>query len=58
MSAWGSSSCSCYSTVVVLAMLAPHFGWRADTVLSGSMEPALPVGSIEVTQPAHTDDIR
>ncbi len=42
---------------VVLAMLAPHFGWRADTVLSGSMEPDLPVGSIAVTRPVNTQDI-
>lgn len=45
-------------TLVVMAMLAPHFGWRADTVLSGSMEPALPVGSIEVTRPVNTADIQ
>jgi signal peptidase I len=43
--------------MVVLALLAPHFGWRADTVLSGSMEPALPVGSVEVTRPVNTDEI-
>ena len=45
-------------TMVVLALLAPHFGWRADTVLSGSMEPALPVGSIEVTRPVQAEDIK
>jgi signal peptidase len=44
--------------VVVLALLAPRFGWRADTVLSGSMEPALPVGSVEVTRPVNVDDIQ
>jgi signal peptidase len=45
-------------TMVVLAMLAPHFGWRADTVLSGSMEPALPVGCVEVTRPVKPEDIK
>ncbi|MBN2098283.1 MAG: signal peptidase I [Dehalococcoidia bacterium] len=45
-------------TMVVLAMLAPHFGWRADTVLSGSMEPALPVGCVQVTKPVKPEDIK
>ena len=44
-------------TMVVLALLAPHFGWRADTVLSGSMEPALPVGCVQVTKPVNPEDI-
>jgi signal peptidase I len=42
---------------VVLALLAPRYGWRADTVLSGSMEPALPVGCVEVTRPVRLDTI-
>jgi signal peptidase len=45
-------------TMVVLALLAPHFGWRADTVLSGSMEPALPVGSVQVTKPVKPEDVK
>jgi len=45
-------------TTVVLALLAPHFGWRADTVLSGSMEPALPVGCVQVTRPVKPEDIK
>jgi signal peptidase I len=45
-------------TMVVLALLAPHFGWRADTVLSGSMEPALPVGCVQVTRPVNPEDIK
>lgn len=44
-------------TMVVLAMLAPRFGWRADTVLSGSMEPALPVGCVQVTRPVNVEDL-
>lgn len=45
-------------TMVVLALLAPHFGWRADTVLSGSMEPALPVGCVQVTRPVKPEDVK
>jgi signal peptidase I len=45
-------------TMVVLALLAPYFGWRADTVLSGSMEPALPVGCVQVTKPVDPEDIK
>jgi signal peptidase len=44
-------------TMVVLALLAPHFGWRADTVLSGSMEPALPVGCVQVTKPVKAETV-
>lgn len=40
------------------AFLAPRFGWRVDTVLSGSMEPALKVGGVVVTQPVGVEDIR
>ena len=51
---------SCYSilTIMVLLMVvavftyvAPHIGWRVNAVLSGSMEPALKVGSLVVTHP-------
>lgn len=45
-------------TMVVLALLAPHFGWRADTVLSSSMEPALPVGCVQVTKPIKPENIK
>jgi signal peptidase I len=45
-------------TMVVLALLAPHFGWRADTVLSGSMEPTLPVGCVQVTKPIKPENIK
>ena len=43
---------------VVLMLLAPHYGWRADIVLSGSMKPALPVGSVEVTRPVQPQYIK
>jgi signal peptidase I len=44
--------------LVVLMLLAPHFGWRADTVLSGSMEPALPAGCVQVTRPVALEQIQ
>jgi len=43
--------------VVVLVFLAPRFGWRVDTVLSGSMEPALKPGGIAVTRPVSPRDV-
>ena len=41
-----------------LAFIAPGFGWRVDAVLSGSMEPGIHVGSIEVTRPVHVETIK
>ena len=43
--------------VAVLIYSAPHFGWRVDSVLSGSMEPELRVGSLVVIQPVYPADI-
>ena len=52
------------TTFVVLIMIlaaftlfAPHFGWRVDTVFSGSMEPQLKVGGLVVTRPVAAEDI-
>jgi len=42
----------------VFTFLAPRFGWRVDAVLSGSMEPALNIGSVEVTKPVSKNDIQ
>jgi len=42
----------------VLTFLAPHFGWRVDTVFSGSMEPELKVGGVVVTRPVEAEDIK
>jgi signal peptidase len=36
----------------VLTFLAPRFGWRVDSVFSGSMEPELEVGGVVITRPA------
>jgi len=52
-----------FVTVVMIMMaavftyVAPHFGWRVDTVLTGSMEPRLKVGSLVVTVPVEPDTI-
>ncbi len=44
-------------TAAVLTFLSPHFGWRVDTVFSGSMEPQLKVGAVVVTRPVEAGDI-
>jgi signal peptidase len=54
------------STILIIAFIiiggltyfAPRFGWRVDTVLSGSMEPTLKVGGIVITRPVPFDDIK
>jgi signal peptidase len=38
-------------TLAVITLIAPHFGWRVDAVLSGSMEPELKVGSVVIIRP-------
>jgi signal peptidase len=43
--------------VAVLIFFAPRFGWQVDTVLSGSMEPAIPTGSILVSRTVASDSI-
>jgi signal peptidase len=45
-------------TAAVFTFLAPHFGWRVDTVFSGSMEPELKVGGVVVTRPVAAEDIK
>mgnify|MGYP001026922496 FL=1 len=45
-------------TAAVLTFLAPRFGWRVDTVYSGSMEPELKVGGVAITRPAQAEEIR
>lgn len=41
----------------VFTYLAPHFGWRVDAVLTGSMEPELKVGSLMVIRPVEPETI-
>jgi signal peptidase len=45
-------------TAALLIFLAPQFGWRVDTVSSGSMEPALKAGGIVITRPVEAEDIK
>jgi len=44
--------------MAVFIALAPHFGWRIDTALSNSMNPALKAGGMVVTQPVDPTDIK
>jgi len=45
-------------TATILSLLVPHFGWRADAVLSGSMEPHLKVGGLAITRNVNKEDIK
>jgi signal peptidase I len=40
-----------FMALAIITFIAPHFGWRVDAVLSGSMEPELKVGSVVITRP-------
>jgi len=48
--------------MVILAcvgiFIAPRFGWHLDIVYGGSMEPAMKVGSLVVTQPVRPEAIK
>jgi len=41
-----------------LTLLAPRFDWRVDVVLSGSMAPEIKSGSVAITRPVKSQDIR
>lgn len=43
--------------LVGLLLIMPMAGWRTDTVLSGSMEPALSAGDVILTRPAASGDV-
>ena len=43
--------------IAASAFIAPRFGWRADVVLTGSMEPALKVGSVVITRPLNSRSV-
>jgi signal peptidase len=43
--------------IAAFVFLAPLFGWRVDAVFTGSMEPALRVGSVVITGPVKADEI-
>ena len=36
--------------LVLVPLVLPHFGWQADPILTGSMEPDLKVGGLAVTR--------
>ncbi|MDD4255013.1 MAG: signal peptidase I [Methanofollis sp.] len=44
--------------VAAAALTTPAIGWHVEVVLSGSMEPAIPVGGVVVIGPASPDDVR
>ena len=41
----------------LITFIAPHFGWRVDVVLSGSMEPQVHVGSVVVSRPLNIEAV-
>jgi len=42
----------------VFTFLLPHFGWRVDALVSGSMEPQLKVGGVVITRPVDVQAIK
>lgn len=45
-------------TSVLFVLISPFFGWRTEMVLSGSMEPAIPTGSVVVVRPIAAGEVR
>ncbi len=45
-------------TGAVFVYLAPHFNWHVDSVVSGSMEPAISTGSLVVISPINPKDVK
>ena len=43
--------------IAALVIIAPFVGWHMDSVLSGSMEPTIPVGSMVISGPVSASDI-
>jgi signal peptidase I len=43
--------------MAAVVILAPFAGWRIDTVMSGSMEPAIPVGGMVILGPVSASQI-
>lgn len=46
-----------FLAMAIIAFISPSFGWRADSVLSGSMEPALSKGDLIITGPVSPEDL-
>jgi signal peptidase len=62
MGAWSDRILSVLIVILLIAVAAlacaPRFGWRADAVLSGSMEPALATGGVILTRPVPPEELR
>jgi signal peptidase len=59
MSKWvGTAVIAILMLVALLILFAPRLGWRVDTVLSGSMVPALKVGGAVVIEPVDPDKVQ
>ncbi|MDD1677505.1 MAG: signal peptidase I, partial [Methanomicrobiales archaeon] len=62
MSAWSDRILTIVVIVLVLLIAVifclPHFGWRVDAVLSGSMEPAMHTGGVIISRPVPEQEIR
>jgi signal peptidase len=43
--------------IAITITLAPFVGWRVDTVLSGSMEPAIATGDMVIIGPVSADNV-
>ena len=43
---------------VLFVFTSQFFGWRTEIVISGSMEPAIPTGSVVVARPIHAEEVR
>jgi len=43
--------------VAAVLLLQLHGGWRFDAVMSGSMEPAIPVGAVVALKPVEPNDV-
>lgn len=46
------------AAVIILFMGPRLLGWQLVVVLSGSMEPTLPVGSVALVEPSHAASVR
>jgi signal peptidase I len=42
----------------LFTIISPFFGWRAEVVISGSMEPAIQTGSVVIVRPIVPETIR
>ena len=46
-----------FMTAAVFIYVAPHLDWHVNAVLSGSMEPAVKVGSLVITRPVRPEEV-